>query len=436
MPPHALIINPAVHDFKLYDEWMHPLGLYFLLSYLKHNQWDTTYINTLERDTNKRTRRYSTGEFRYEFIEKPGIYESIPRKYKRYGIPPAELKERLKCIPRPDVILFGSSMTYWINGFIETVQNVKQVFPDSTLFTGGLSAELIGEFITLKLPEMNIVKGGVKGLGNEIGRIRPDLQPKPTDKGWIPTFTPALQETGRLMHAPLLTGTGCPFSCSYCVSSFINPVFRKRDKSLVMDEFQEFLNMGIRDFTFYDDALLVDPEAVFIPIIEKAAESDQDISFHTPNGLHIRYIDRKILRLMKEAGFKTLRFGYETDSPDQNSGKAGLHDLNKLSEMLRSSGFSRNECGVYIMAGIPGISPEDVKTEIDYAVSLGLRIKPVFLSPVPGTEVFRSFSEEYPILRNNPLSHNDLFFSTLLSDWDYETIDWIKNYARDRNRDY
>jgi hypothetical protein len=29
--PLALVINPHAADFKLYDEWMHPLGLYLLI---------------------------------------------------------------------------------------------------------------------------------------------------------------------------------------------------------------------------------------------------------------------------------------------------------------------------------------------------------------------------------------------------------------------
>ena len=33
-PFAALVVNPFITDFKLYDEWMHPLGLYFLIDLL------------------------------------------------------------------------------------------------------------------------------------------------------------------------------------------------------------------------------------------------------------------------------------------------------------------------------------------------------------------------------------------------------------------
>ena len=61
----ALVINPWVTDFKLYDEWMHPLGLYFLISLLTFNGFDVHYCNCLRRDPTSKPKRFATGDFEH-----------------------------------------------------------------------------------------------------------------------------------------------------------------------------------------------------------------------------------------------------------------------------------------------------------------------------------------------------------------------------------
>ncbi|MBN1129086.1 MAG: hypothetical protein JXA71_08870 [Chitinispirillaceae bacterium] len=112
-PPLALVINPCVTDFKLYDEWMHPLGLYFLIDLLRRNGFDVRFFNFLECTGNDKSRRFNTGDFPWVEIEKPPVYRSIPRRYKRYGRPLSDLRRFLASTPRPDLVCIGSMMTYW-----------------------------------------------------------------------------------------------------------------------------------------------------------------------------------------------------------------------------------------------------------------------------------------------------------------------------------
>jgi radical SAM superfamily enzyme YgiQ (UPF0313 family) len=57
-------------------------------------------------------------------------------------------------------------------------------------------------------------------------------------------------------YAPILTSTGCPFRCSYCASSLLYNSFEQRNIDEVADEIEGLYRLGVRDFAFYDDALL------------------------------------------------------------------------------------------------------------------------------------------------------------------------------------
>ncbi len=69
---------------------------------------------------------------------------------------------------------------------------------------------------------------------------------------------------------------------------------------------------GIRDVAFYDDALLVNSERHLEPILEGRLALGMKVRFHTPNGLHAGEISAGLARLMRRAGFATIRLSLET----------------------------------------------------------------------------------------------------------------------------
>jgi radical SAM superfamily enzyme YgiQ (UPF0313 family) len=140
---------------------------------------------------------------------------------------------------------------------------------------------------------------------------------------------------------------------------------------------------------------------------------------------------------MRRAGFRTLRFGYETSDPrfrKDTTEKASREDLAQRVQMVKDAGFAPEEVGVYVMAGFPGQSPDDVLDEIDFVSSLGVMVKPVFLSPVPRTRLFETYTDAYPDLALDPLWHNDSFFITRLPGWNDEEVQRIIDSAKKHNK--
>ena len=308
----ALVINPWITDFKLYDEWMHPIGLYFLISLLKFNGWDVHFINCLERNSNSKSKRYSTGDFPSNIIPHPEVYKNVYRRYKQYGISEDLFTTKLQSISKPDIIFIGSSMTYWIEGLVNTVNKTKVIFPDVPVIIGGTSATLIPEIIKRKLPDVEIFSGPLSESFIEFINQK-EIDNKLSLNKWEPTLVDAFKIMEHHYHGPVFTSFGCPFRCAYCASPYLNNAFQIRSSNTIINEISYLIDQSeVTDFAFYDDALFYQPEKNFLPLAEKISRLDRNIRLHAPNGLHIRWIDEAILEAMKKCGFVTLRFGYES----------------------------------------------------------------------------------------------------------------------------
>jgi radical SAM superfamily enzyme YgiQ (UPF0313 family) len=422
---------------KLYDEWMHPLGLYMAMSLMRHNGWDVAYINCLQRDRTTRVKRHGTGDFPAVEIDKPVVYEPIPRRYKRYGISSEALTRKMATLRRPDVVLVGSGMTYWLEGLEATVAAVRARWASVPLVVGGIAATLIPRIIRSRLPGVHLAEGP---LPSAITAIEEACGiPGAFDvTDWTPDLREGLSLTPTLHHAPLLMSLGCPMRCSYCASRILQPKLTYRPRDTILAEVRFALERGVRDFSLYDDALLYRAREHFLPLLGEVSRlGGGRVRLHAPNGMHVRWLDRKVADAMKAAGFVTIRLGYESGSrvyARDTGAKADLTALRRAVNALRRAGFAPRAIGVYLMGGLPGQTPGDLLTELDAVGALGVLPKPVFLSPVPGTELFERYARRFPRLRDDPLWHNDTFFITRLEGWGRRAVEEIRGRAREWSR--
>ena len=436
MPKTALVINPWVTDFKLYDEWMHPAGLYFLISLLKHNGFIVHYFNCLQRPLHARQKYCNTGDFEQREFPKPPVYSALKRRYKLYGRPREALESFLSSVPAADLICIGSGMPYWLPGLIETAHTVNKYFPKTPIVIGGISAKLIPSHIKTSLPDAHVFSGTLfsqSSLKNSGIPIVATLQ----STLWEPSLYEAYQEFTFAHHGPVISSLGCPMSCSYCASRILQETFFVRNPDVVVGEIEYLRSrFGVQNFAIFDDALLYDPDRHCMPLMESILARGLNVHFHAPNGLHIRWLSPVIFDIMKRVGFKTLRFGYESGDARYSRDTAGKASREELAEKIRmalESGFANASVGVYVMAGLPGQSQEDVLREIEFVSSLSVKVKPVFLSPVPHTNLFERYVSSFPELADDPLLHNDTFFITRLPGWDAQAMQGVIDAAKKRN---
>lgn len=440
---YLLLINPWIHDFTAYDFWAKPLGLLYVAGLLrKYSDYAIRFIDCLDRrhpllDGPLKTRNDGRGPFPKEEITKPGVLKDIPRKFSRYGVPPHLIKHQLEHSPVPEAVLITGIMTYWYPGILEVMGLVREVFGNVPIMLGGVYPTLCPEH-SRSLGADAVVEGSsadeiFRVLGQVLGSGMSDGQRNHALDEWP---SPAFDLLSSPDSLPVLTSRGCPFHCPYCAGPLLNPHFERRDPDSVVQEIAAAVrDLKVPHIAFYDDALLLGKRLHLFPILRRLAGLRLPAAFHTPNGLHIREIDRETAELFRSADFRSLYLSQESfdRAVMDDSSKVGEEDLSRALNFLEDAGYRRGDINVYLMAGLPGQSPEGIMESIRRVQALGARPRLSYFSPVPGTETWRRLVREKRIGEgDDPLLHNKLAFAYISGEMSPEDFRRIRSVLEKR----
>jgi radical SAM superfamily enzyme YgiQ (UPF0313 family) len=425
MSRELILINPWIYDFAAYDLWSKPLGLLYIASYLRKSGFRIHLIDCLhgrpEGQNNFPPRRaYGTGKFPKERVAKPPALQHVPRTYSRYGISIEGFLEKLGKIKRPAAILVTSIMTYWYPGVQQAINLSRTIHPRVPVILGGLYARLCEHHARQTSGADHVLSGsGLQSMGQVMDvlqccGIMGESEPPVLDTLPYPAFD-LLRGTP---YVALLTSIGCPYRCRYCASPFIHPQRLKRDPYHVLEEILYWRkDHGIRDFAFYDDALLFHAENHAAVLLEELIKQDLDVRFHSPNALHVREINPEMARLLYRSGFHTIRLGLETADMTMHSeldGKVSEGEFERAVTSLLKAGFSKKDIGAYILAGLPGQSVESVLETVEFVAEWGATPYLAEYSPIPHTDLWpKAVGHSRYDLSSEPLFHNN----TLLPCW-------------------
>ena len=171
-------------------------------------------------------------------------------------------------LKKPDLI--GFSCYIWnIATVMRLVVELKKVLPDTQLWLGGPEVSYDSVEMLTKYPQLSgIIKGEgevafigllegesleyIPGITfrDEKGQIRDNLPPPPLELDSLPFPYQDLKSfANRIIYYE--SSRGCPFSCSYCLSSAEGQArFRSLDK--VKEELKTFIEKGIERVKFVD----------------------------------------------------------------------------------------------------------------------------------------------------------------------------------------
>jgi radical SAM superfamily enzyme YgiQ (UPF0313 family) len=385
------------------------------------------------------SRSFGTGKFFSEEINKPPIYAQVPRKFKRYGIPIDSFKEQLGSIPKPEVILVTSIMTYWYPGVHEAVYILKKYFPNTPVILGGIYATLCNGFAS------SYSKADVVFEGSNIRQLLSIIENLTYTRAdfkytnFLEWPNPAFSLYKYLDYSCVLTSIGCPFKCTYCASQKLNPEFLQRPvDSVVREIIQRIEENKVIDFAFYDDALFVNSEKHIKPILKNIADFGVDLRLHSPNGLHARFLDEELAYLLNQAGFKTIRLSLESSDPktlSETGNKINVTEMKKAVNNLLTCNFTPENIAVYIMMGIPGQTFEEVEETIEFVHSLGVQSRLSMYSPIPETLDFDKMKRQMPTESlDDPLNHNNTYQYYSGKWYDFEKRKYLYDKAYKENQ--
>jgi len=429
----VLLVNPWIYDFAAHNLWVEPLGLLTVAAALRQRGYGVTVLDCLAHHPGApRPRPDGSGKFLKTVVDKPASLAAIPRRYGRYGLPLEQFDAALAAAPAPDLVLVASGMTYWYPGVVEAIRRVRSWFGAVPVAVGGVYATLCPDHARQHTGADRVITGpGVAAALQFAGEVTghdagPDRDAGP--HSWPP---PAHELVSR-PYAGLVTSWGCPYRCTYCASHRLQPNFVRRSPSAVVGEIAACTRRGIRDFSFYDDALLVDAGRHLGPVLEGVLARGLSLRFHTPNGLHAGEISAGLATLMRRAGFATIRLSLETvDAARQRAtgDKITTGAFTQAVEYLQVAGFDAQALGAYILAGLPGQPLSEVENTVRFVHQLGMQAKLALFSPIPGTP---DGDAALPA-GADPLMHNNTVYPYLLGEDYVQALQRIKQLAKEGN---
>jgi anaerobic magnesium-protoporphyrin IX monomethyl ester cyclase len=190
------------------------------------------------------------------------------------------------------------------------------------------------------------------------------------------------------LSTTIISSRGCPFQCAFCDRplSPITSRFRYRSAKNVVDEICECLELGIKDFLFYDDTFTVNRRRV-LDVCEEILTRNTKIRWDIRT--RVDTVDEEMLGLLKKAGCVAIHYGVEAGNDKILKEIKKGFTIKKVKETFKSTKKAGIETLSYFMIGLPSEKLEDIQDSFDLAKEL----KPDYahftiFSPYPGTELY------------------------------------------------
>ena len=195
----------------------------------------------------------------------------------------------------------------------------------------------------------------------------------------------SLISNGRL--TTISPGRGCPFHCGFCFKQPTDKNVRFRNPKKVADEIEEVINeFSISEIDFVSDTLTLKRE--FIEnLCNEILERKINISWIAPT--RVDCVDPDLLKLMKRAGCRSLRFGVESGSPQILESMNKSTNIEKVVKAFQWTKQAKIETFAYLIIGYLNETEETVKETLQFVK----RLKPDLLmynvaTPLPCTKLF------------------------------------------------
>lgn len=397
-PSKILLIN--IVDKDRLNTPTYPIGLYTLKTYMQTNYSDRAQVEI--RDT-----QLDDLDNIIKFVKTwgPQIL-GLSVKTENTAILDQFMQQLDISMPegaRPLCVIGRQAAAFGYRDLLERYPNAVCVRGEGELALAGLS-----EFVQGKKNLQDIKN--IAYIEQNTGSLRE------TERALLPNF----ESIGVVDHSDLAryievggnawmeSSRGCPWgACRFCsISEFWGKARQRREKTvdMIIAELKQFKAMGIERFTFSDEEFIgfgIEGVKRARRIAQAIIDSGIKISFHTDmraasiwnksDTPEERQLRIETLKLLKEAGLKTVFIGLETGSPEQ------LERYNKGSEIETAEEAIKicKELGINMALGFIMIDPLVSKQEILESIAFIRRNQILPYLSVPLNRLRIYFGEPY-----------------------------------------
>ncbi len=258
----------------------------------------------------------------------------------------------------------------WLGG-PEVSYNAKEVLLDNFFIDGIMCGE--GEKTFKKLYEYYTLGKGslsdISGIAYRDNGTRENPMANPMDMSEIPflyedVFSDDTDDfANRIIYYE--SSRGCPFSCSYCLSS-VDKSVRFRDISLVLKELKVFIDKKVKQVKFVDRTFNC-KKSHSMEILRFIGENDNGVTnFHFEIAADL--LDEEELKLIKtfRPGLIQLEIGIQSVNEMTITEIKRKMDLSKVRQVMTSLNEGKNVlCHLDIIAGLPFEDLESFKNSFN-----------------------------------------------------------------------
>lgn len=303
-------------------------------------------------------------KYLYETIKNNEDTEAILKEYTINE--PLDKVFRDIAMAEADMVAF--SVYIWnVEQTLTICKNLKQLFPNIKIILGGPEVTYCSEQLLKNYDFLDYI---ILGEGEETfpkiinGEITNNVSYRVGDKLQIGTIglvkdtnnIPRIAEAiakdydGKIVY--IETVRGCPYNCSYCLSSTIKGI-RPFEMDRVKDELLILINAEVRLVKFVDRTFNYDKKRA-LEIWNFILEHNISSEFHFEISAHL--IDDEILEFLKRVPANTFRLEIGVQSTNDETIKAinRKTDFNILSEVVKKiSSYKNIPMHLDLIAGLP-----------------------------------------------------------------------------------
>lgn len=278
-------------------------------------------------------------------------------------------KEVKKARPQTIIVFGGPQASCTAEATLETMEFVDYVNTGEgedtvvPLFRGILRGE--GDLDTI--PGLHYRKNGqILHNNNMVPLCDLDSLPRWDERLLLPQTDPTLH--GRNYFMPIDVGRGCPYSCTFCCTSYFwRRVYRMKSADRIMSEIRYYYETyGIRSFWFSHDAFTINKKLVE-EICDRILEEKLPIVWRCSARLDC--ISEELILKMKGAGMIQMELGVETGSPRMQKLINKNLDLEKARKMVTFLLKEKIRVGLFFMYGFPQETEEDLNQTLELIFS-------------------------------------------------------------------
>lgn len=235
----------------------------------------------------------------------------------------------------------------------------------------------------------------------------------------------------RMPYMATSTSRGCPGKCVFCTAPYFDgPALRFQSAGYVIREIEYFISKGIKEVYFRDDTFFVDRKRN-IEIFDYIIRNKLDISWLA--NARVDLIDENTMRMAKEAGCHTIKFGVESGVQEILDRMRKGYRLEQARAVFSWADKLRLNTHAHIMLGNPGETAETIRETMKFA----LELKPTTASfgictPYPGTPLFDMVKERFPEIEDGSASNlAKLHIEGIFNEhYTFLKREELRNYAR------